>query len=251
MKQKNIYCPSSYLWVGVGVLNKKMVFDASSIIDLNINNVDFIIPTLNILKNDNLYISNINFNELYKNPDLQETIKNHMNIEIYNTTPDEFSDFRKWLRTSPHRIQGGDKDLYVLFVIKKLAEEDTNNNIDIYDITSDDGLYGKIKQMSQKIGLRNIRPFTTVALLNYMYQKQLIDFPTFTEKTLQIFKRKEIAKFVGNFYKQHNFGSISNQEIIERCKEQENAMRERFQLYKDPVIINSREIIRMNKAWIS
>jgi len=224
------------------------VFDACVLIDLNIEKVDFLFQTLNLLSSDNdLHISNLNLDEFERGVRKQKELKEH-GLQVYEVKPDKFESFRSDLKNPSKNILGGEKDLCVLFVANELSKV-AHIEGDIYVVSSDEGVQNNAKRLKNRFHLQALKIISTVGLFNYMYDNRLIEFPTFTEKTLQLFKRKEIQKYMENIWKAHNLRNLPQEEIIKVCKKYEKALRERFQIYKDPLIENAREISREVGIW--
>lgn len=86
-----------------------------------------------------------------------------------------------------------------------------------------------------------MRPMRTVSLLNYLYKKRKIGFELYFEKSLNLFKYKEIENIFLNHLYNENF-NVTREEQIEIIKNYEKSTRKRFQDYKVPLIEEFRKL---------
>lgn len=215
-------------------LVKTIVIDACVAIDLNIPKVRFLEEFLNCLGDDHVLISTVNFGEIYDYK-TQKLLKESDNVEIINNNETEFDTFSSELEKL--RLNLSPKDRHVLFLANASKAD--------FLVSSDFNVFDKTVRFKKLKSLNYMEPLTTVLLLDYIYNKGKIGFSVFFEKSLYLYKYKEIDNMLEHLSKQNlNVPKPTQIEIINGCKD---SMRERFQFYKDPLISEFRQLIALRK----
>lgn len=185
----------------------KFTLDAEVVIGLdNINHLDEILGLLQ--KNgDCIYMAEENFYEV----DIKARTKiKKMAKDIIKGKSEDFQKFRDRLANTGITISG--KDKYVPF-IGELTESD-------YIVTFDVILIRKINDY-RRVHNCNYIPISAIGLLKYLHENNVLDYPRYMKIGLKYFKVE----------------GLSN--IYEGISEKDwdiNAVREKFQLYKDPIV---------------
>ncbi len=208
----------------------KIVLDACVLIDLDLDKIQLIKSFNHFLENNNNYnvlISQENFDEIshkdhYK---MKKLLENTARFQIIDVDPTAFEKFSNELDRI--KIYIVPKDRCVLFLGKHLDAD--------FIVTSDRTLFEKVDRY------RNINriihkqiPISTVGLMNIMFKTKSIDSQIFFEKSLALFKFKEIDNFFTHFSRQNLNVSGEKQLII--MDQYKHSLKERFQVYKDPLV---------------
>ncbi len=215
-------------------LVKKIVIDACVAIDLNIPQVGFLKEFLNCLGDDRVLISTVNFEEIhdYKT---QKLLKNSDTGEIINNDETEFDTFSSELENL--RLNLSPKDRQVLFLANASKAD--------FVVSSDFNVYDKAMRLRKIKKLGFMEPLTTVLLLAYIYNQDKIGYSVFFEKSLYLYKYKEIDNMLEHLSKENlNVTREEQIEIIDDCKK---SMKNRFQFYKDPLIAEFRQLLSLGE----
>lgn len=208
----------------------KIVLDACVPIDLNIPKVDFLETCLRSLNEEEIYISLVNFNELKKDPKIQKVLKDY-NVKII---PNNESDFDKfYTRIESLKLNLDENDAHVLFLALTQKAD--------FVVSTDHNVYDKTDRYRKRNLLKFMRPMRTVSLLYYLYKKRKISFEMYIEKSLNLFKHKEIGNIFLNHLCKENF-KVTREEQINILKEFEKITRNIFQDYKNPLIEEVRQL---------
>lgn len=225
----------------------KIVLDASVLIDFDTPNVDLVdtfIKFTNENNNIQIIMSEVNFDEVEngRHSKMKRKLTNTSNFSIKPLDRPAFDTFSAKIKRELNLIIQ-DKDRAVLF--QGVQENAT------FISTSDTGLYERILEYRQRKDIHSdqqIKPITTVGILDIMFETGSIDSSTFFEKSLALFKFKEID----SFFKQ----MVSTQLKVEG--EQRNrliqnnidVLKERFQFYKDPLVDAYRQLKSEGKITV-
>jgi len=187
----------------------KFTFDAEAVIGLNnIHHLEEVLESLQ--KNgDSIYMAEENFYEVLNTParkQIQRVAK-----DIIKGKCEKFQNFREKLADKGIIISGNDK--YVPF-IGELTESD-------YIVTFDTILTRKVKDYQCAYKCDYMNPISTIGLLKYLYENKILSYSKYMKIGLKYFKYEELS----NIHK----GILNQQWDI-------NTIRERFQLYKDPIV---------------
>ncbi len=214
---------------------KKIVIDACVAIDLYIPKVDFLDGFLSCSNDDKILISSVNYEEILKVAQkkpysfsgvykIQQLLENSDNVEIIENDKTGFDNFYSELRSL--EIGMGINDAHVLF----LANE---SNAD-FVVSSDFNVFDKANQFKNKKKLRYMVAFTTVDLLAYLYEQGKIEYGVFIEKTLHLYKYKEIDNMLEHLKeKDFRVSKPDQDKIIDDFK---HSMKIRFNDYENPLL---------------
>lgn len=213
---------------------KKIVIDACVAIDMAIPRVNFLEEFLDCLDEENILISSVNFDEI-RQRDIQIKLRNSSNVEIIETDETDFNNFSEIIE--PLRINLGRADRHVLY-LANISNADFAVSSD-FNVFHKIGLYRKVNKLSL------MKPLTTVTLLSYLYNDGKIQFDKFVEKTLYLYKYKEIDNMLRHLSEENlNVPKPTQIEIIDDFKK---SMRERFQMYKDPLLLEFKQLSYLNR----
>ncbi len=221
----------------------KIVIDACVAIDLSIPKVNFLEEFLSYINDDQILISSVNHEEILnvarKKPyslsdsyKIQQLLKNSNNVKIIKNDETSFDEFYSELKSLGFGI--GRNDAHVLF----LANE---SNAD-FIVSSDFNVYDKAKQFKQFKQLDCMNPMTTITLLAYIYEQDKIGYSVFLEKTLRLYKYKEIDNMLKHLNENLCVSKPSDKIIIDEFKQ---SMKERFQDYKEPLITEYKHLMAL------
>lgn len=215
-------------------MGNKIVIDACVAIDLNVHKVEFIDAFLSLLDTDEVHISSINFEEI-KDKGIQKKLKSCPNVIITNTDTKSFAEFSKELESL--RINMTIKDRHVLFLANDISAN--------YVVSSDLNVFDKTVAYRRQRGYKHLEALTTVSLLTYLYKKERIGYDTFLEKSLYLFKNKEISNLLNH---------LGNANLNTNREEQRNILnshdvifKERFELYREPVTSEFNQLWRRTR----
>lgn len=205
-------------------MGKKIVIDTCVAIDLNTHLNDFLEEVLNCLGDDEIYISKVNFEELddYKTANV---LRRSQKVYIKENNEEEFINFQNEIE--PLSINLENNDAHVLFLAK-------NENAD-YVVSSDLNVFKQTSKYRKCTKYDRLVPFTTVDLLNYLYKTKRISGSAFSEKTLNLFKNKEIDNVFNHMVKEENL-RCTKPEQVEIVKAYKKMLKERFEMYKRPIV---------------
>lgn len=207
----------------MGFVGKKIVIDACVAIDLDIPEVGCLEVVLGSLGDDQILISVENFDEIHSFR-TRRLLENSGNVQVVENDADRFSVFSQELKDL--RCHLGKKDKHVVC----LAKEQTAD----YVVSSDLMVFSAAERYRRNHLLKYMFPLTTVTLLQYIFQKQSIDAYTLLDKTLTLFKYKEIDNLVATLRHQ-NFNAKGEKLHIILDTFTMNA-KERFELYRGPLL---------------
>ena len=205
-------------------MGKKIVIDTCVAIDLNTHLNDFLEEVLNCLGDDEIYISKVNFEELedYKTANV---LRRSQKVYIKENNEEEFINFQNEIE--PLCVNLENNDAHVLFLAK-------NENAD-YVVSSDLNVFKQTSKYRKCIKYDRLVPFTTVDLLNYLYRTKRISGSAFSEKTLNLFKNKEIDNVFNHMANEENL-RCTKPEQVEIVKAYKKMLKERFEMYKRPIV---------------
>lgn len=211
----------------------KIVLDACVLIDLDLPNVDLIDTFIHFITNNSNYavmISDENFDEISNNQHskMKRKLTRSKNFSVIPINEKKFDAFTLELR-NPLNITITTKDRCVLF----LGIQEKANFIS----TSDTSLLEKIEKYRIKKNIRlgdEIYPINTMGLLKILYNEKIIDSQIYFEKSLALFKFKEIDNFFNHMETQNlDVSGERRRDLMQDCI---TVLKERFQVYKDPII---------------
>lgn len=211
----------------------KIVLDACVLIDLDLPEIDLIDTFIKFLqekKNYEIMISNINFTEISNgvHSNMKRKLTQSGVLLIKKIDDTTFREFSKKLNYELN-ITIPEKDRCVLFL-------GIQNDVTFIS-TSDTGLHEKIikyRRIEHIHDKNKIIPIPTIGLLNIMFQEKSIDSDVFFEKSLQLFKFKEIKNFFDHMVTTHL--KVEGQKRVQLIEDYTETLKERFQLYKNPVV---------------
>lgn len=213
---------------------KKIVIDACVAIDLNIKKVNFLEQLLSCLGDDIICISSINFKEIH-DLNTQRLLKNSKYVQIMRDDDAKFIDFSHELELL--KLNLSNKDRHVLFLANELNAD--------FVVSSDFNVIDKVTKYRKIKKLDFMRPQTTVLLLDYLYQSGKIRYNEFFEKSLNLFKYKEIDNMLHHLSEENlNVPKPEQLKIINNYK---RSVRERFQIYKDPLVDEFKQLLSLGR----
>lgn len=212
---------------------KKIVIDACVAIDMAIPRVNFLEDFLDCLDEESILISSVNFDEIHQR-EIQTKLKSSSNVEIIENDETDFNVFSDVLE--PLKINLSRADRHVLY-LADISKAD-------YAVSSDWNVIDKIAKYRKVKASNLMKPLTTVTLLSYLYNDGKIQFDTFVEKTLYLYKYKEIDNMLQHLSAENlNVPKPTQIKIINDFK---RSMRERFQMYKDPLLFEFKQLSNLN-----
>ncbi|HJH28369.1 MAG TPA: hypothetical protein C5S51_01545 [Methanosarcinaceae archaeon] len=212
---------------------KKIVIDACVAIDMAIPRVNFLEDFLDCLDEESILISSVNFDEIQQR-EIQNKLKSSSNVEIIENDETDFNVFSDVLE--PLKINLSRADRHVLY-LADISKAD-------YAVSSDWNVIDKIAKYRKVKASNLMKPLTTVTLLSYLYNEGKIQFDTFVEKTLYLYKYKEIDNMLQHLSAENlNVPKPIQIKIINDFK---ISMRERFQMYKDPLLFEFKQLSNLN-----
>jgi len=213
---------------------KKIVIDACVAIDLDIPKVNFLEDFLDCLDEECILISSINFNEI-RQKNIREKLSNSSNVEIIENDETDFEIFSSELETL--RINLSRKDRHVLY-LAAISDVD-------FAVSSDWNVFDKITKYRKVKRISSMKPLTTISLLNYIYNNGKIEYNIFFKKTLYLYKYKEIDNMLEHLSEENL--NVPRQTQIEIINEFKKSMRERFQIYKDPLLFEYEQLLSLGR----
>lgn len=217
------------------LLVKKIVIDACVAIDLNIPKVDFLEDFLKLMGDDNVLISTVNLNEVRVHDWRAEKLLRDYGVHIIDNNETEFGRFSDELKILNLALSQNDR--HVIFLANK-------SNAD-FIVSSDFNVYDKASRFKKIKKLSYMNPMTTVTLLAYIYKQDKIGYSLFLEKTLNLYKYKEIDNMLNHLSEEDlNVTRQSQMEIIDEFKQ---SMKERFHDYKTPLIMEYKYLLTLGR----
>lgn len=213
---------------------KKIVIDACVAIDLNIPKVNFLEQLLSCLGDECIFISSINFNEIH---DLKtrRLLQNSEHVAIIEDDDAKFIDFSSELESL--RLNLSNPDRHVLFLANELNAD--------FAVSSDLNVIDKVTKYRIIKKLDFMRPQTTVLLIDYLYQSGKIRYNEFFEVSLNLFKYKEIDNMLHHLSEENL--NIPKPEQLRIINDYKRSVRERFQIYKDPLVDEFRQLLSLGR----
>lgn len=208
----------------------KMVIDACVIIDLDNPHVNFIEGFLKCLGDDEIYISTVNFEEVHDRR-LQDILSKSDNVSIVPADEEKFRVFSNELE--PLRINLARKDRHVLFLADELKAD--------YVVSSDLNVIDKSDKYRRHMRFKHMKTLTTVSLLEYFYLRERIEYNILLEKGLYLFKHKEIDNIMEHLSDENL--NVSKQKQIEIINEYKITFKERFEIYREPIVSQFRHLL--------
>ena len=208
----------------------KFVFDANVVIGFHtINYLDTILKKLRELS-DRVYMDENNVHELTKKSGYtQKTLLSSSGI-FEEILPDE-TDFEKFkIGLNKNKIFLSVPDMHVLYLAKKKKAD--------YVVSFDQTVLRKAKKVMEMYGIKYMNPISNVELIYYLFVNGKIEFDNYMKVVLEYFKYVEMDNI---------FNAITNPNRSWDLK----AVRERFQLYKDPLLDSLEERVDGAQAKVS
>ena len=135
------------------------------------------------------------------------------------------------------KLNLSNKDRHVLFLANELNAD--------FVVSSDFNVIDKVTKYRKIKKLDFMRPQTTVLLLDYLYQSGKIRYNEFFEKSLNLFKYKEIDNMLHHLSEENlNVPKPEQLKIINNYK---RSVRERFQIYKDPLVDEFKQLLSLGR----
>ena len=194
----------------------KFVFDANVVIGFhNIYYLNIILQKLRELS-DRVYMDENNVRELIRESGyVQKTLlKNSGIFEEILPDKEDFENFRTDLEKAKKIFLSG-PDKHVPYIAKKIKAD--------YVISSDQNVVIKTEKIRKMYGIKYMKPMSNVALIHYLYVNGKFKFDEYLKIVLEYFKYEEMKNI---------FDAIKNPDRGWELKD----IRERFQLYKDPLL---------------
>lgn len=193
----------------------KFTFDADAVIGLN--NIGYLDDILELLQKngDSIYMSEENFYEVDIKP--RDKIKK-VAKDIIKGKGEDFQKFRERLADKGIIISG--KDKYVPYIAEQTESD--------YIVTFDTILTRKANDYKNIYNRNYMTPISTIGLLKYLYESEVLSYQKYMKIGLKYFKYEGLS----NIYEgvsEHNWD-------IE-------AVRDKFQLYKDPIVESIEKLI--------
>jgi len=191
------------------------VFDANVVIGFhNIHYLGIVLKKLRELSNK-VYMDENNVHELIKESGYKQKtlLKNSGIFEEISPDKEDFENFRMDLTKNKIFLSGPDK--HVPYIAKRIKAD--------YLITSDQNVLIKTEKIRKLYGIRYMKPMSNVALIHYLYVNGKFKFDEYLKIILEYFKYEEMKNI---------FDAIKNPDRGWELKD----IRERFQLYKDPLL---------------
>ncbi|RJS71035.1 hypothetical protein CW696_04990 [ANME-2 cluster archaeon] len=200
----------------------KFAFDANVVIGLhNIHHLDCVMRKL-IELSDTVYMDVNNVNELTRESGIAQKRLLERSKIFKEISPDkeDFEKFRMDLAKNKILLQGPDR--YVPYIAQRQKVD--------YVVTFDQTVVRKTEMYRKQYGIKYMKPMTTVSLIHYLYMNKRIKFNGYLRVVLDYFKYEEMSNL---------FDAITNPARGWDLK----TARERFQLYRDPILDSLREKI--------
>lgn len=208
---------------------RKIVLDSCVPIDLEIKKIELLDRCLDSLTEDEIYISSVNFDEI-KDSKIQKLLRSY-NVKIIPSDQSKFDNFFSEIKSLELGLSINDS--HVLF-LAYTQEAD-------FVVTSDDNVFDKTNKYKKNKNLTFMRPMTTVLLLDYIYKKGKMNFKIFFEKSLNLFKYKEIENIFMNHLIKENL-NVTREEKNEIIKNYSGFTMKKFQDYQGPLIVELRRL---------
>lgn len=211
------------------------MIDACVPIDLNEGHVNYLQEILELLRDDTLFISSVNYNEI-KDRSIRTLLERSTNVEIVSCEDEKFERFSGTLESS--RINLSKNDRYVLFLaVDKSAD---------FVVSSDMNVIEKVSRYRKLASVTHLNPITTVGLLKYVSESNMVRPDILLEKSLNLFKYKEIENIL--HYMENENLHVSRERQLQIINDYIGSLKERFQVYKDPLLIYYRDIFSSQEA---
>lgn len=231
--KRRIFIITNPIYYSEICLTIKIVLDASVLIDFDTDRVDLnniFIKFVNDSKNYEIIISQVNFDEIENrfHSEMKRKLLNINNFIVKPLDEPKFEKFSRYIQNDLNVIISK-ADRVVLF----LGIQENANFIS----TSDTGLYEKIREYRHKKGINTngqISPITTVGMLNIIFKAGIIDSSLFFDKSLALFKFKEIDNYFSQMVTRDlKEEGEKRQEIVQNHIKN---LKGRFQFYKNPLV---------------
>jgi len=223
-------------------LTIKIVLDASVLIDIDtnrVNLVDTFINFVNSKKNYEIIMSQINFDEV-ANLYHSEMKRRLGKIDNFIVKPLDELEFEKF---SSH-IQN-DLGVFINKADRVVLFQGIKENSN-FIATSDTGFFDKINEYRTKKGITTngqISPITTIGMLNIIFKAGIIDSSVFFDKSLALFKYKEIDSYFSQVVIQDLKGDGNKRN--ETTKNHIENLQWRFNFYKKPLVDEYKNMKRL------
>lgn len=207
-------------------MGNKIVIDTCVAIDLNEDKVDFLEKFLDCLGDDEIYISTVNFEELKDDFKITNALKGSKRVHVVKNDENEFSKFI--VEIEDMAINLSRNDAHVLFLAKELnANYVASSDINVFRQTQHYRKHRKDKQ--------HLKPLDTALLLQYLYKNNKINGIDFSEKTLNLYKHKEIDNVLDHMINKQNL-NCQKEKQIEIMNDYKKMLKERFEMYRKPIV---------------
>lgn len=201
-----------------------IVFDTCTLIDLDIPEVDLLTQVMDLNEKDvNFIISETNFKEIHSMK-IRRLIESTDSFEIKKIDSHKCEIITQDLEELKINLSNDDRQILILAISEKAD----------YIVTSDIPVFDKAARYRKFKNIKYMEPMTTVGLIHLLYRNELIDSSIFFEKSLNLFKFKEIDNILSHLSKEPQ--SSSSYRIDETVKRYKEMMKQRFQIYKNPLV---------------
>jgi len=198
----------------------KFAFDANVVIGLHtIDRLECVMRKLDELS-DTVYMDENNVHELLRESGIAQKRLLQQSGIFKEVSPDkeDFERFKMDLSKNKIFLQGPDK--YVPYIAQKQKVD--------HVVTFDLNVVRKINVYRKQYEIKYMKPMTTVSLMRYLYMNNKIKFSEYLRVVLDYFKYVEMNNLFVAIKDPYRGWDI-------------NAVKERFQLYRDPLLESLRD----------
>lgn len=198
----------------------KFAFDANVVIGLHkIDRLECVMRKLNELS-DTVYMDENNVRELLRESGIVQKRLLQQSGIFKEVSPDkeDFERFKMDLSKNKIFLQGPDK--YVPYIAQKQKVD--------HVVTFDLNVVRKINVYRNQYEIKYMKPMTTVSLMRYLHMNNKIKFSEYLRVVLDYFKYVEMNNLFVAIKDPYRGWDI-------------NAVKERFQLYRDPLLESLRD----------
>ncbi|VVB85614.1 Uncharacterised protein [uncultured archaeon] len=200
---------------------------------------------LKLSKDDQILISSVNYEEIIKVAQkkpysissaykIKTILDDSDNVEIIDDDETDFNTFYSELKSL--NLGMSQPDGHVLFRAKE-------SNAD-FIVSSDFNVYDKASKFKTIKRLNYMNPMTTVTLMAYFYQQGKIKYSVFLEKTLRLYKYKEIDNMLEHLRDELNDSKPEHNATLNEFKK---SMKVRFQDYEHPLLKQYEHLIALGR----
>jgi rRNA-processing protein FCF1 len=201
-----------------------IVFDASTLIDLDIPQVNLLNDLVKLQGNKIAFIiSQTNFEEIHSFR-IRHSLES-AKIEIKENDQKSFDKLSEELEKLRITLSPTDRHILMLAITERADFVVTSDLVVLDKIT----LYRKVKNIEY------MKPITTVGIILMLFQNGKIDSLMLFEKSLNLFKFKEIDNILKHLSNEQF--NVSRDRQLNKIDSYKEILRERFQIYKDPLLM--------------